>query len=64
MMPNIQPLQLLLATFADWVGRHQAQVIDNLVTGNRVIGEQQARSGPSPNLQKLSGAFSADQPYP
>jgi hypothetical protein len=39
-MPNALPLQLLLATFAGWVNRHQAQAIDNLVEENRVLKEQ------------------------
>ncbi len=34
------PLQLLLATFAGWVNRDQAQVIDYLVEENRVLKEQ------------------------
>jgi putative transposase len=34
------PLQLLLATFAGWANRHQAQVIDYLVEENRVLKEQ------------------------
>jgi len=34
------PLQLLLATFAGWVNRHQAQAIDYLVEENRVLKEQ------------------------
>ena len=32
--------QLLLATFAGWVNRQQAQVIDYLVEENRVLKEQ------------------------
>ena len=33
-------LQLLLATFAGWVGRQQAVVIDDLIEENRVLKEQ------------------------
>ncbi len=33
-------LQLLLATFAGWVGRHQACVIAYLIEENRVLKEQ------------------------
>ena len=33
-------LQLLLATFAGWVGRHQARVIAYLIEENRVLKEQ------------------------
>ena len=33
-------LQLLLATFAGWVNRHQAQVMHYLVEENRVLKEQ------------------------
>ncbi len=39
-MSDIFPLQLLLATFAGWVNRQQAQVIDYLVEENRVLKEQ------------------------
>jgi hypothetical protein len=39
-MPDLMPLQLLLATFAGWTNRHQAQVIDYLVEENRVLKEQ------------------------
>ena len=35
-MPDLFPLHLLLATFAGWVNRQQAQVIDYLVEENRV----------------------------
>jgi len=34
------PLQLLLATFAGWLNRHQAQVIKYLALENRVLKEQ------------------------
>ncbi len=34
-MPDIFPLQLLLATFAGWVNRDQGQVIAYLVEENR-----------------------------
>ena len=33
-------MQLLLATFAGWVNRHQAQAIDYLIEENRVLKEQ------------------------
>jgi hypothetical protein len=39
-MLDIFRLQLLLATFAGWVNRHQAQVIEYLVEENRVLKEQ------------------------
>ena len=39
-MPDFLPLQLLLAAFAGWVNRQQAQVIDYLVEENRVLREQ------------------------
>ena len=39
-MPDLFPLQLLLATFAGWVNRHQAEVIEYLVEENRVLREQ------------------------
>ena len=39
-MPDLFHLQLLLATFAGWVNRHQAQVIEYLVEENRVLKEQ------------------------
>ncbi len=39
-MPDIFRLQLLLATFAGWVNRHQAQVIEYLIEENRVLKEQ------------------------
>ncbi len=38
-MPDIR-LQLLLATFAGWVNRHQAQVVEYLVEENRVLKER------------------------
>ena len=38
-------LQLLLATFAGWVGRHQSCVIDYLLEENRVLKEQLESSG-------------------
>ena len=44
MSPTIQ-LQLLLATFAGWVGRQQTSVIDYLVEENRVLKEQIESSG-------------------
>ena len=39
-MPDFFPVQLLLATYAGWVNRHQAQAIDYLVEENRVLKEQ------------------------
>ena len=39
-MPDLFRLQLLLATFAGWVNRHQAEVIEYLVEENRVLKEQ------------------------
>ena len=39
-MPDQLRLQLLLATFAGWVNRHQAQAIDYLIEENRVLREQ------------------------
>ncbi len=39
-MPDLFPLQLLLAAFAGWVNRHQVDVIEYLVEENRVLKEQ------------------------
>ncbi len=39
-MPDLFPLQLLLATFAGWTNRHHVQVIEYLVEENRVLKEQ------------------------
>ena len=39
-MPELFPLQLLLVSFAGWVNRHQAQIIEYLVQENRVLKEQ------------------------
>jgi len=39
-MPDFFPLPLLLATYAGWVNRQQAQAIDYLVEENRVLKEQ------------------------
>ncbi len=39
-MPDVFSLQLLLATFAGWVNRHQAHVIEYMVEENRVLKEQ------------------------
>ncbi len=39
-MPDFFPLQLLLATFAGWVNREQAQVVAYLVEENSVLKEQ------------------------
>ena len=44
MSPTIQ-LQLLLITFAGWVGRQQTSVIQYLVEENRVLKEQIEASG-------------------
>ena len=41
MLENIQ-FQLLLATFAGWVGRQQAVVITYLIEENRVSGRDSA----------------------
>ena len=40
LMTDFFPLRLILATFAGWVNRHQAHVIDYLVEENRVLEEQ------------------------
>lgn len=37
--------QLLLATFAGWVGRHQARTIAYLIEENRVLKEQLESGG-------------------
>ncbi len=39
-MHDFFPLQLLLATFAGWINREQAQVLAYLVEENRVLREQ------------------------
>jgi len=39
-MPDFLPLKLLLVTFAGWVSREQAQIIDYLVEENRILKEQ------------------------
>lgn len=39
-MPNLFPIQLLLATCAGWVNRQQSQAIDYLVEENRVLKDQ------------------------
>ena len=39
-MASTFPLRFLLATFAGWVNRQQAQAIDYLVEENRVLKEQ------------------------
>jgi putative transposase len=44
MIETIQ-LQLLLATFAGWIGRRQARVIAYLIEENRVLKEQLGSSG-------------------
>jgi hypothetical protein len=38
-------LQLLLATFAGWIGRQQAAVITYLIEENRVLKEQLESGG-------------------
>ena len=40
MMADLYPLQVLLATLAGWVNRHQQHVIEYLVEENRVLKEQ------------------------
>ena len=44
MTPTIQ-LQLLLATFAGWVGLHQSRAISYLIEENRVLKEQLESGG-------------------
>ncbi len=44
MTSNIH-LQLLLATFAGWIGRQQAVVIAHLIEENRVLKEQLESGG-------------------
>ena len=44
MIETIQ-LQLLLATFAGWVGRHQTRAIVYLIEENRVLKEQLESGG-------------------
>ena len=44
-MPETIHLQLLLATFAGWVGRRQTAVIDYLVEENRILKEQLESGG-------------------
>ena len=44
-MPETIHLQLLLATFAGWVGRRQTAVIDYLIEENRVLKEQLESGG-------------------
>ena len=44
-MSSTIQLQLLLATFAGWVGREQTSVIEYLVEENRVLEEQIQSSG-------------------
>jgi hypothetical protein len=44
MSPTIQ-FQVLVATFAGWVGRHQACMIDYLLEESRVLKEQIESSG-------------------
>src|ERR1017187_1971871 len=40
MSPPFQPLQLLLVIFAEWVNRHQLEVIAYLQEENRVLTER------------------------
>ncbi len=40
MRADIYPLQVLLATLAGWLNRHQQDVISYLVEENRVLKEQ------------------------
>jgi hypothetical protein len=44
-MPETIYLQLLLATFAGWIGRRQTAVIDYLVEENRILKEQLESGG-------------------
>jgi hypothetical protein len=44
MSPTIQ-LQLLLATFAGWIGLRQSRAISYLIEENRVLREQVESSG-------------------
>ena len=46
-MPHFFPLQLLLATFAGWVNREQAQVVAYLVEENRVLKDPSPTSLPA-----------------
>ena len=39
-MPDFLPLQLLFVTFAGWVNRHQAEIIEHPADENRVLKEQ------------------------
>ena len=39
-MPELSPVRLLLITFAGWVNRQQAEIIEYLVEENRVLKEQ------------------------
>ena len=55
-MPDFLPLQLLLATFAGWVNREQAQVVAYLVEENRVLKEQLGGRRLANDQPKLSPA--------
>ena len=44
-MPETIHLQLLLATFAGWIGREQSRVIAYLIEENRVLKEQLESDG-------------------
>ena len=43
---DIFPLRLLLATFAGWVNREQAQIVAYLIEENRVLREQLGEKRP------------------
>ena len=72
-MSDCLPLQLLLATFAGWGNRRQAQVIDYLVGENRVLNDQLAcpvisrslgrRAGPGVSSGTGRGCSPAREPY-
>jgi hypothetical protein len=46
-MIEVIHLHLLLATFAGWVARQQAQAISHLIEENRVLKEQLVAGGRS-----------------
>ena len=39
-MAQIHPLHILIASFAGWMNRHQAEVLEYLIEENRVLKEQ------------------------